>query len=1337
MDLKADQHRQLTQFIDDWFTDSDLELESTFGERGVVESNTFLQIAQRIRSKDFEMIPQEDHLSILTPKNLRFSLHGLGVIQSYCREDTLPNQSYTILRKERNSPDSNLDWKEYDIRIKMRRETNLDPQDPEVAALVASWATQKKAFRLIRRWSFKGKGIRIDLSMVRQTPIDPETRQFQWSTHFLKKNILLEVPRYEVEVELLHDQPETSTPARALHALISGMGEVERAIQRNTLLIKKSVVASVRAEYQALVESKEFRGVNPVTLQLENMGEAAVDPEDMIPNVRRGYNVTDKADGLRAMGFVDATGELFLLDQSMNVYRTGLRNPSCARSLVDGEWVTMTVEKKPIHHYLIFDIYHDTDGKKVSSLPFAQFKEKSMDMEADTRFQRMNEWYKRWTTGMQIITKHITEATRLIVALKRFEFASAYTPSIFTHACASILDGSHLYHTDGLILTSLSKPLPDGAGVRFSHQFKWKPAIDNTIDFLVKYDRHPELPMDTISTTISSTDDRVIQYKTLHLFVGGISRPPPRDVILNQLPSVKEGGQRYQAILFAPLDYPDTMANQCYVPIEVDAETNEAYCITADSNEPIPDCSIVEMRYDPTKEPGWRWIPSRIRHDKTERLIKEKERSRQTGRPVSYSRMMNDEKVAQSVWNSIHEPITVSMIRSGRMEPNEDEMKALMESRKGDMTRSYYQRTAPKENTAMVRGLRDFHNEYIKDMILLQTGLRKGTRLVDVACGKGGDLWKWTKHGARYVVGIDYAGENITNPNDGAYARYVDMIPKARGAAPQIAFLVGNSSKPIVTGEAGASPQEKDMFRSIFGRENPEGPLPKFIQHTMAGQFREGADVVACMFALHYFFENQATLDGFLENLSQLVKSGGYMIGCCFDGKKVFRLLQNLNKGQSKEGMEDGVPIWSITKEYDEDDWTDDEMSVGRAIDVEFISIGSTHREYLVSFDYFTKRMNALGFQLLDAAACAENRLAHSTETFDVTYAAAMRQKKTYRMSDSIKEFSFLNRWFIFQRVHETVIPPIELAEEKEVQQQDEQQQEQEQEQQEQEQQEQEQQEQQQEKQMKQEKQESNPSPPVGPAFRLPPPDKKFELSEVFPFGVGTPRRDLRTLLKLRPADQPEVTSDPIAGRWLSLAAPFPIPDPLPSREVSEEDVVWYPTMEHYLAAMKLKHALVLPRHQDGASLAVTVMSMPNGSIHQKAMRERAEQVGLVKESDNDTKLWAKEAKAVRDYMARPSNVLRLQGHFDEARWSTLRGDFLRNALRYRFQKDTRFHNIIMAVKPRYLLYVKDARNTNLTESEQGVPSSELYGKRDASRGVIVGRNEVGKAIMEIAGFVF
>ena len=60
MDLTKVQSEQLKRFIQDWSTDKRFELETTFGPRGVVDSNMFLQIAQRLRTKGFEMIPQDD-----------------------------------------------------------------------------------------------------------------------------------------------------------------------------------------------------------------------------------------------------------------------------------------------------------------------------------------------------------------------------------------------------------------------------------------------------------------------------------------------------------------------------------------------------------------------------------------------------------------------------------------------------------------------------------------------------------------------------------------------------------------------------------------------------------------------------------------------------------------------------------------------------------------------------------------------------------------------------------------------------------------------------------------------------------------------------------------------------------------------------------------------------------------------------------------------------------------------------------------------------------------------------------------------------------------------------
>jgi hypothetical protein len=50
---------------------------------------------------------------------------------------------------------------------------------------------------------------------------------------------------------------------------------------------------------------------------------------------------------------------------------------------------------------------------------------------------------------------------------------------------------------------------------------------------------------------------------------------------------------------------------------------------------------------------------------------------------------------------------------------------------------------------------------------------------------------------------------------------------------------------------------------------------------------------------MHYFFENNKTLHSFLRNLTECTRIGGFFIGTCYDGKRVFDLLRDKLKGQS------------------------------------------------------------------------------------------------------------------------------------------------------------------------------------------------------------------------------------------------------------------------------------------------------------------------------------------------------------------------------------------------------------------------------------------------------
>jgi SAM-dependent methyltransferase len=634
------------------------------------------------------------------------------------------------------------------------------------------------------------------------------------------------------------------------------------------------------------------------------------------------------------------------------------------------------------------------------------------------------------------------------------------------------------------------------------------------------------------------------------------------------------------------------------------------------------------------------------------------------------------------------------MIRSGMEEPTEDEIKAIIKTREVDIGKKYYERKAPKENIILVKGLQDFHNKYIKNELLLKRVLRGGNKhLLDLACGKGGDLFKWLYNRARYVIGIDNAGDNITDPVNGAYKRYLDAIVEfGYDRVPKMAFVIGDSSKDIVNGDAGATPEERDILRSVFGKFNAEGGVPKYIESVMAGSFRAGADVAACMFALHYFFENQEMLNGFMKNLSETVKIGGYFIGCCFDGDKVFNLLRNVDKGHSKSGKEADVPIWTITKDYDKEELTADDDSLGLGIDVEFISIGTTHKEYLVPFDLLKRKLAQIGFELLDAKDLAEFNLSYSTNTFDVSYGMADRAGKKFVMSEPVKEFSFLNRWFIFKRKGEVAIPEIPkitLAEPTV---------------------------------------EEKPEPTIEDVdetdedveeveeveeivsetgAKLPPRDKKFSEVEIFRFGTDARQADVLGI------KDDKGKKDVNVGRWLGIAAPFPIPDP-------DDSSIKYPSIEHYLAAMKLKLASNKP------NLAKDLMST-SGRIHQDfALKRRSESVKS--ESARDFELLAEEAADVRKKMTK-TYLNQYRVVFDDTKWIPIKDKVLMDALKYRWEHDKRFRETVEAARNagKYLLY----------STKIAAVASELGGTRSITTGIIEGENKVGRFIMELAGFKF
>jgi hypothetical protein len=198
------------------------------------------------------------------------------------------------------------------------------------------------------------------------------------------------------------------------------------------------------------------------------------------------------------------------------------------------------------------------------------------------------------------------------------------------------------------------------------------------------------------------------------------------------------------------------------------------------------------------------------------------------------------------------------------------------------------------------------------------------------------------------------------------------------------------------------------------------------------GKGQEGFNVSSCQFAIHYFFQNPNTVQGFLRNLSECTKYQGYFIGTAYDGKTIFDLLKKKNPGENIQILEDGKKVWEIIKSYDHTKFLDDSSSIGYRIDVFQESINQLIPEYLINFNYLERIMLNYGFQLIDSDEAKSlglpNGCGFFNELFDEMTNEISKNKfkasnygKAPFMTSFEKKISFLNKYFVFKKINKHV----------------------------------------------------------------------------------------------------------------------------------------------------------------------------------------------------------------------------------------------------------------------------------------------------------------------------
>jgi hypothetical protein len=994
--------------------------------------------------------------------NIRAEIVGVNLVQEYCRTNSIQKildmtssisaSQYKVKFTQKTPPVSTegtkqraVDFSDFNFRVSYQMEQDYTPNSNIAKTIIAKWSDSKKCFRYINRVRFRHPTYPLfaDVSIIKgnkktgKVPIPQYTIQ--------DAGVFENIESYEIELEVDNGRvgtgTEYNTPAKVVDVIRKGVRFVLSGLQGTNYPISYNERDSILQSYMRVmhgddyqprkVVSSDFIGPSSYTLQLENIIEG--NEGSLVPNIRNNYTVTDKADGDRKLLFISENGRIYMIDTNMNVIFTGAmtNEKTLHNSILDGEHIKFDKTGKYINLYAAFDIYY-VNGKSVRE--FAFMKIEGEEEELDNKYRlllliksmKLIKPYSIMDSGMKKSDDsspgNISENTHSCdFNIKNKEFYSNSEEMSIFQGCSKILsdikDDIYQYNTDGLIFTPCNTGVGSsrvGVAGRLSKttwdmSFKWKPSEFNTIDFLVSVrkdkdgkDEVHNIFQDGLNTT---GVQNVVQYKTIILRCGFSEKDhgflnPMQNIIDDKIPSPDniDNENEYKPVPFQPTNPYDPKA--CFCNILLQESGDGTLMMKTKEGEYFEEDMIVEFAYDSNLESGWKWVPLRVRYDKTAEL--------RAGRR-NYG---NAYHVANNNWHSIHNPITEEMISTGLGLPEYTEDEDV-----------YYNRYNKESST---KGLRNFHNLYVKKKLIVGVSERKNT-LIDFAVGKAGDLSKWREGKLGFVFGIDVSKDNINNNLDGACSRYL-KDRKKYNVMPSALFAVGNSSLNIRSGQAFATEKDKLIMRAVFGNGPKDRKMLGEGVYKHYGIAQSGFNVSSCQFALHYFFENPSTFHSFIRNIAECTCMGGYFIGTCYDGKTVFNILKSKQEGESIVIMKGDKKIYEVTKMYNQTGFPDDEASLGYPINVYQETINKVFREYLVNFDYFIQIMEDYGFVLISKEEARKMDLPSGTGLFSELFTHMQNEVRrnarkeddygdSLKMSDEERRISFMNRYFIFKKI--------------------------------------------------------------------------------------------------------------------------------------------------------------------------------------------------------------------------------------------------------------------------------------------------------------------------------
>ncbi|ADO67245.1 putative mRNA capping enzyme [Cafeteria roenbergensis virus] len=818
------------------------------------------------------------------------------------------------------------------------------------------------------------------------------------------KKVKKEKSNYEIEMELY---PTKKVDKKGLEEILQQVINVKKVLMQNTILGTKISTEKVIENYRELVyKNKEYSNTN-----LYSMQPISAEVQHLVDKVPNNYSATDKADGKKNVLFV-TEGEVFLIDNTLQVKPTGMKVKDLDNTILEGELIFLP--KKQMFLMMNFDILYykgenqmdlvnlkDRLNVMIKAINQITGEKEKLVEEYQDKFdmnKMRHHYHKQIKNFYDELDKQIKKSKKgdIIIKPKCFFFPSGGSPSeIFMFAdliwesCTEDETVLCPYMLDGIIFTGLEQKYTPNKKDWKLPIYKFKPPSQNSLDVYVTFPKNADTG-EYLQIFDNSRSDLVKgqNYRIANFFVG--DKLGTREV---PVPFMKEDNN-----------------HEGYFPID----KGQVRDIEGDI---IQDKTVIEIAYhnDPNVDHPYRWQILRTRWDKTDSVNRHQKR---------YG---NFRDVAIKTWKSMKEAVTWNEIKAlANPDSYQQQSKQLQTRIDTSIISSDRQQDAYYQKISnLCQPMRKFHN-WVKSIMIythaakkqsLRNGKEQRLKVLDIGCGRGGDIMKMYHPRVGYYVGVDLCYDNIHSPNDGALARYKifkDKFPDF----PKMEFIQGDAGVEF----NGAKQKQRlgnmkldnmEMINKSFNKNNT-------------------FDLVNAMFSIHYLFADDSSLENLCSNINNHLKPGGFIIMTLFDGEKVHNLLENEKNNTfttyytDDEGKK--TKLFEIIKKYKGTNLN----RTGLALDIHMAWIseeGKYETEYLVTKDFMIETMkNKCNVDLIETDTF-ENLFHINKPWFDmiINVEENLKNRKFYndvyqfygdlRGADKeSKKYSFLYRYFVFQK---------------------------------------------------------------------------------------------------------------------------------------------------------------------------------------------------------------------------------------------------------------------------------------------------------------------------------